>query len=526
MWTSCGYFILRHFGGIYVDLDFECLKPIDDLLAGQRLVIGCEPPQHLREITRIKPCLGEQILCNAWMASTPNNPFWEHAIQLLVGRGKRANTLDATGPFFLTDAYGSYADQESIAVVPYAQLYPVDKHRIKEPRKQWQLQQAYAVHHWQGSWWIEKNSVKAIARRLMLLLLKHYHSWCLTLRQYLRRGYILLLPSKGGHYRLQWNMSLASRLGNRTAAEAEQIWFSRLTHGILSVRALADHQAGKTILARDNHPLISCLMVTRERDTLARKSIECFRQQSYPHKELVVIDDGEDKRLEHWVRSLEDQSIAYLRLPDEKRSLGELRNLSIQKACGQYIAQWDDDDLSHPDRLLIQMSAMAAASVQVSFLQRQIIWYPQAQKLAVSQQKMMENTIVCRKDLMTDYPDWRRGEDTMACEDLIQANEIILCDNPDLYVYLVHQKNTWGKRHFESVWNNCSFLYQGDAYNRKLQELEAVYYGWHFATTGRLRQTIFRRFLWTRASSVRRCRWDYVVGKRRHSSAGFSIPSL
>src|SRR5690348_15650039 len=41
------YFLLHRHGGLYVDLDFECLRPIDELLAGRELVLGFEPREHL-----------------------------------------------------------------------------------------------------------------------------------------------------------------------------------------------------------------------------------------------------------------------------------------------------------------------------------------------------------------------------------------------------------------------------------------------------------------------------------------------
>src|SRR5579862_6272363 len=41
------YLVLETFGGVYADLDCECLRPLDPLLAGQQLVMGLEPEAHL-----------------------------------------------------------------------------------------------------------------------------------------------------------------------------------------------------------------------------------------------------------------------------------------------------------------------------------------------------------------------------------------------------------------------------------------------------------------------------------------------
>jgi len=40
-------------------------------------------------------------------------------------------------------------------------------------------------------------------------------------------------------------------------------------------------------------PLISCVLVTRDRPGFFRQALRCFAAQRYPRKELVVVDDGE-----------------------------------------------------------------------------------------------------------------------------------------------------------------------------------------------------------------------------------------
>jgi mannosyltransferase OCH1-like enzyme len=40
------YFILDAYGGVYADLDFEALKPFDELIDGRSLIIGQEPYAH------------------------------------------------------------------------------------------------------------------------------------------------------------------------------------------------------------------------------------------------------------------------------------------------------------------------------------------------------------------------------------------------------------------------------------------------------------------------------------------------
>lgn len=60
------YMYLHHYGGVYVDLDFESIKPMDDYLNGKQLVLGVMGPDKNRP----------HSIPNAFMASRPRHPFW------------------------------------------------------------------------------------------------------------------------------------------------------------------------------------------------------------------------------------------------------------------------------------------------------------------------------------------------------------------------------------------------------------------------------------------------------------------
>jgi len=76
------YFLLHHFGGIFVDLDVLCLKPFSGLVSNRELILGIEPELYVTE-----PVPGREfhrVLCNAVMASRPGHPFWGHVFLRLV----------------------------------------------------------------------------------------------------------------------------------------------------------------------------------------------------------------------------------------------------------------------------------------------------------------------------------------------------------------------------------------------------------------------------------------------------------
>jgi mannosyltransferase OCH1-like enzyme len=148
------YLIVNHFGGIYVDMDFESLKALDDLIAGKQLVFGLEPETHAARAPVLQRGLS-RIVCNAFIASEAGHRFWDFFLPRLPSLKDEEDVLDATGPFALTRACDTYPRPEEITIVPATLLYPVDNEQIRKfERKELEhlLVDAYAVHHWQGTW--------------------------------------------------------------------------------------------------------------------------------------------------------------------------------------------------------------------------------------------------------------------------------------------------------------------------------------------------------------------------------------
>ena len=98
--------------------------------------------------------------------------------------------------------------------------------------------------------------------------------------------------------------------------------------------------------------LVSCAMVTKQRLNVLPRAVAWFQRQSYPDRELIVVNDADDGTKEY-LAALRDKRIVYIR--PEQACLGELRNVAVTHARGTYLAQWDDDDWYHPDRLALQV---------------------------------------------------------------------------------------------------------------------------------------------------------------------------
>lgn len=224
----------------------------------------------------------------------------------------------------------------------------------------------------------------------------------------------------------------------------------------------------------DGGPLVSCLMVTQNRPHIGRIAVECFRRQTWPNRELVIVDTSAASALTVWVRSLKDPRIRVVLLPGDTRSLGELRNVSAVEARGAYLAQWDDDDLHHPLRLETQLSVIAATDTSANMLLRATLWGPREGRLAFCQVRPLEGSLVCARNAMPRYPSLARMEDTPAIRALEASHPVSYIDLPELYLYVSHGANTWDAWHMEHLWNVSTARFEGLAYESLIDRYGAV----------------------------------------------------
>jgi glycosyltransferase involved in cell wall biosynthesis len=229
-------------------------------------------------------------------------------------------------------------------------------------------------------------------------------------------------------------------------------------------------------------PRVSALMVTRDRPALARAAVECYRRQTHPARELVIVDDGESDELARHVARLDDPSIRLIRPAGARRTLGELRNLAVAEATGELVAQWDDDDLSDPRRLEVQLAALAALGAEASCLLRWRIWWPAERRLAESAARVWEGSLLAVKAALPAYPPRTRGEDTPVLAELMRRRRLALVDAPELYLYVRHGANRFEAGHFEAHWQRATRRWIGSEYERELAALgERLPLGAHLA---------------------------------------------
>jgi glycosyltransferase involved in cell wall biosynthesis len=103
-----------------------------------------------------------------------------------------------------------------------------------------------------------------------------------------------------------------------------------------------------------SNPLVSVIIPAYNAQDFIAQTIESVIKQTYPHWELLVVDDGStDGTRESLQKYVQDSRIKYLYQENQERSVA--RNHGIKSAKGKYIAFLDADDLWLPDKLKIQV---------------------------------------------------------------------------------------------------------------------------------------------------------------------------
>ncbi len=126
-------------------------------------------------------------------------------------------------------------------------------------------------------------------------------------------------------------------------------------------------------------------MLTANRPALARRAVECFRAQTYKNKRLCIWDTTKGRPFALSM-NLPDNERCVEDVPDY--SIGELRNRAVDWVTSDYrfpyggeqterseiLCHFDDDDLSHPNRIAEQVALMDATGAEVVGYSELLFW--------------------------------------------------------------------------------------------------------------------------------------------------------
>lgn len=148
------YEILYRYGGLYADIDFECLKPLDIL-------------HHTLDFYTGIGYLPHAFLYNGLIAAAPGHPIIKACIEKMAPGGELENTDDIqnrTGPWYFTRRFLEIAPEckGKVVALPVSYIYPITpKENIytDDPKiiKQLLSPESFFVHYWTVTW-VPKDS--------------------------------------------------------------------------------------------------------------------------------------------------------------------------------------------------------------------------------------------------------------------------------------------------------------------------------------------------------------------------------
>ena len=193
-----------------------------------------------------------------------------------------------------------------------------------------------------------------------------------------------------------------------------------------------------------NKPLISCLCPTKNEPEMVKRAISCFNNQTYPNKELILVSDEKNPYLEILETFVSD-NIKLFKAPHGS-GLGKLRNISLDNSNGEYIATWDDDDISFKDRLTEQYNSIVKSGKEVCYLTNTLLKNNVTSEIGLSRKGLCADcTMLAFKGTFPRYDDkaiWPIIEDLPIRKYYMKSNQVNWLNKPHLYLYNIHESNT------------------------------------------------------------------------------------
>ena len=113
-----------------------------------------------------------------------------------------------------------------------------------------------------------------------------------------------------------------------------------------------------------DQPLVSIIIPAYNSEKYLAEAISSALDQTWPNKELIIVDDGSTDGTLEIARKFESETVRVF-YQDNKGASGA-RNKGLQEARGQFIQFLDGDDLLSPDKIALQMAALLQSQGKIA----------------------------------------------------------------------------------------------------------------------------------------------------------------
>lgn len=169
------YAILHSIGGIYADLDMQCIRSFEPLVRRNAIILGNEPVEHRESLYRGRAL----VICNALMISPAGKPFWRSVMEFTIKHYKRGvDPVYNTGPMMLTHMYEKHPKLfNSVVVLSPCHFYAQSDNRTKKTQRgipyisrecDIEANTPFAIHRWAHTW-VEKDSKNTQMKTTLLV---------------------------------------------------------------------------------------------------------------------------------------------------------------------------------------------------------------------------------------------------------------------------------------------------------------------------------------------------------------------
>lgn len=142
------YLILYLYGGIYVDLDFECYRPLDRLLTNYDLVLSYSG--------------NAPVITNSIMMSAPGLPFWLRVLEHIKTapaqhwwEPKSLYVLRSTGPLAVNPYAQALKTHPNVCLLPKKHFFPFSmfqRHKRFTHSTDSTTSEVFGAHHHMCTW--------------------------------------------------------------------------------------------------------------------------------------------------------------------------------------------------------------------------------------------------------------------------------------------------------------------------------------------------------------------------------------
>lgn len=233
--------------------------------------------------------------------------------------------------------------------------------------------------------------------------------------------------------------------------------------------------------------MVSVIMPCYNMEDYVADSIASVQRQSYPHWELLIVDDASTDGTVETVKKLteQDEKIRFV-VKNEHSGIADTRNQCISMAQGRYLAFLDADDIWHPEKMETQLRFMTDHNV--GFTYTTYDWIDEeGHKLNkfintignLDYKKYLRNTIIGCSTVMIDttivgkvvVPHFRTSEDTATWLDILKKGHLAYAIDEPLVSYRIRRRSASSNKLKASA-----DLWKVYRENEKLPFFKALYY--------------------------------------------------